>query len=311
MLFSVLVANYNNSPYLTTAISSVLQQTYANWEIILVDDGSTDEFEQIIAAYTTDKRIRVFRNAENQGCGFTKRACIENASGDILGFLDPDDALVPEALAIMIKAHREYPHCSLISSTHFICDEQLQVRRIADYPKPIPAGIPYLLLSDGRIHHFASFKKDRYQTTPGLSPDYKKAVDQDLYYKLEEAGEVMYINQPLYFYRLHAGSISNFQKRHEATLWHYAVIEEACLRRIKTARNNGSPGQLIKQYKTRYYKIRIFHSFRRRKWLSLIGNLLIFPFIGGFDNMVSYCRKLPKEGISLLRRSFTYDHEIK
>ena len=312
MLFSILMANYNNSCFLHTAIDSILQQTYSNWEIILVDDASTDGFNNFMNEFASEKRIRIFHNSENRGCGYTKQMCIEMASGDILGFLDPDDALTPEALAVMVEAHVKRPQCSLISSTHFICNEQLQVRRIADYPKPLPAGVPYLLLSDGSIHSFASFKKALYNKSPGLSPFNKKAVDQDLYYKLEEAGDLFYINQPLYYYRLHEGSISNFSKRHEATLWHYAIIEEACLRRIKQLKNNtGNSGQAIKMYRTRYYKIKIFHSFRKKQWGAFISCLFIFPFTGGFDNVVSYCKKLPKEGFSLLRRSFAYDHEIK
>lgn len=62
MLFSILIAHYNNARFLQTAIDSVLCQTYTNWEIILVDDGSTDHFETILENYKGDGRINVFRN---------------------------------------------------------------------------------------------------------------------------------------------------------------------------------------------------------------------------------------------------------
>lgn len=159
MLFSVLIANYNNAQYLMTAINSVLRQTYTKWEIIVVDDASTDAFEACMRGYANDIRIKIFHNAINQGCGFTKARCAKEAAGSILGFLDPDDALAPNALALMIDAHQQRPECSLVSSTHYICDERLQVKRVADYPKALPPNTPYLLLGDGRIHHFVSFKK--------------------------------------------------------------------------------------------------------------------------------------------------------
>lgn len=312
MLFSVLIAHYNNSRFLTVALNSVLNQTYTNWEVILVDDGSTDEFEQVVAAYTAEPRIKIYRSNKNYGCGHAKRKCAEYATGQILAFLDPDDALEVNALEIMVKAHIEKPDCSIINSTHYICDEQLNSNRIAGYPRALPNGTPYLLLSDGRIHHFASFKKDCYDRTAGISASNKKAVDQDLYYKLEETGDVFFIDLPLYYYRIHKGSISNAGKEAEATLWHYAIIEEACLRRIQQIKEQ-QPVQKkwIKIYRTRYYKIKAFRSYRTKSWFTLAGSLFLFPFVGGMGNLISYFKKLPKEGDALFKKSFSDNYEIK
>jgi glycosyltransferase involved in cell wall biosynthesis len=312
MLFSVLIANYNNSRYLETALQSVLMQTYTDWEVILVDDGSADNFEEVIQPYISNPKISIYCNDKNAGCGYTKRMCVEKANGILLGFLDPDDALHIDALKIMAEAHVENPACSLISSTHFICDETLQVKRIADYPRPLPAGIPYLLVGDGRIHHFASFKKSCYNKTEGISPANKKAVDQDLYYKLEEVGNVYFINQPLYYYRIHKGAISNAGREGEAIKSHYAIVEQACLRRLSSL-NYALPESKYwrKKYRTRYFKIKIFNSFRKRNWLNFFCSLLIFPFVGGTGNIVSYLKKLPKERGALIRQSFINNYEIK
>jgi glycosyltransferase involved in cell wall biosynthesis len=314
MLFSILIANYNNSRFLETAIKSVLQQSYTKWEIILVDDGSTDEFENAIDQFTTDSRIKIFRNRKNTGCGYTKRRCAAKASGDILGFLDPDDALDTDALRIMVEAHVQHPECSIIHSTHYICDDSLTIKKTAPYPRALPANTPYLLLNDGSVHAFATFKKSCYNKTDGISSLNKKAVDQDLYYKLEETGNILFINKPLYFYRIHKGAISNAGQEAAATLAHYSIIEEACLRRIKKLQRNYAATTIRywkKKYRTRYYKIRILHSFRKRNWLGFSYSLVVFPFVGGLQNIVSYCRKLPKEGIALIRRSFITDYEIK
>nr|MBA4167387.1 glycosyltransferase [Chitinophagaceae bacterium] len=299
--------------FLSVALDSVLAQEYKDWEVILVDDASTDHFESVIGNYTSDTRIRIFKNSANMGCGFTKRRCAELASGELMGFLDPDDALHPKALEMMIQAYQDNPHCSLIHSTHYVCDAALDVKRIAGYVKALPAGVPYLLLGDGSIHLFATFPKKAYDQTEGIEASNKKAVDKDLYYKLEEAGDILFVDKPLYYYRIHSGSISNLGQEASATLIHFDVATKACLRRIKDLKKNFFPGKavLVRQYRTRYYKLSILQSFKTRNWLRFMQCVLIYPFVGGMNNLISYAKKLPAEGTSLLRKSFIEHYEIK
>ena len=92
-LFSVLIANHNHGDYLMDALESVKAQTYTCWEIVIVDDDSTDNSLELYNELEKDPRIRVFRNNENRGCGYTKRRCLEMAQGELCGFLDADDGL--------------------------------------------------------------------------------------------------------------------------------------------------------------------------------------------------------------------------
>jgi hypothetical protein len=211
----------------------------------------------------------------------------------------------------MVNLHLSLPACSLVYSTHYICNSELEPQRVAEYPKALPPDTPYLLLSDGSIHAFASFKRSSYLQTAGLSLYNKKAVDQDLYYKMEEVGKVFFINKPLYYYRIHQRGISTSGNEASATLWHYKIIEEACLRRITKLKNDGNSLQRLQLYKARYYKIRVFSSFRQKKWAQFFFNLVLFPLCGGAGNTISYLRKLPNNGVSLLKRSFKYDHKIE
>jgi glycosyltransferase involved in cell wall biosynthesis len=312
MLFSILIANFNNSEYLKTALRSAIWQNYEQWEVILVDDGSTDDFDIVANSFAYESRIKVFRNHRNFGCGYTKKKCISFASGSIAGFLDPDDMLAPEAVACMVNAHLQQPGYSIIHSTHYICNDQLNPVRIAEYPKALPHDMPYLLLSDGRIHHFASFKKSFYDKTAGLSAHNKKAVDQDLYYLLEETGPVEFINVPLYYYRIHQKSISTSGKERETTLWHYEVIQEACKRRIKQLKIQKEEGNMMMgKYRLRYNKIGILKSFRRKNPFMFLYHSIIFIFTGGMGNLLSYMKKLPEQGFPMIRRTFFYDHQIK
>lgn len=200
-LFSVLIANYNNGRYLQESIDSVLAQTYTNWEIVLVDDGSSDNSFEIYEKYKDDGRFHFYYNEENKGCGFTKRRCAELAHGELCGFLDPDDKLTPEALEVMAKEHEARPECSLIYSTHYSWDDVADTLVVQDLVGPMQNGEDFLISSRNGVTHFATYKKHYYDLTVGINLKLKSAVDVDEYFLLEEVGELRYVNTPLYFYR--------------------------------------------------------------------------------------------------------------
>lgn len=236
--FSVLVANYNNGIYIRDALYSVLSQSYNSWEVILVDDASTDNSLEVIEPFLKDKRIKLYRNEINHGCGFTKSRCISLATGPICGFLDSDDRLSPDALKYMVDAHEKQPLYALINSTHYECDEYLNINQIAQSPAAIPDDMTYLIMP-GRVSHFATFKINFYRRTGGIDRDLTKSVDQDLYYKLEDYGKIGFINKPLYFYRHHKNSISLWDNQLPAFLVHQEILSKAIVRRMSLYRQSG------------------------------------------------------------------------
>lgn len=230
-LFSVLIANYNNGRYLEDAINSVLRQTYQNWEIIIVDDGSTDNSSELYKKYESDPRVHIYFNETNHGCGFTKRRCAELAHGEICGFVDPDDTLEPDALETMIKAHAEDDSLSMVYSRYNEVDENLQYIRVSKQQRPIPEGSSFLE-GDGGISHFVTFKTSAYRKTPGIDANFLRAVDHDMYFMLEEVGNVKFIDKVLYNYRTNTGSnISLGDNGDKAYLWHLIGKIDACRRR--------------------------------------------------------------------------------
>lgn len=231
-LFSILIANYNNAQYLQEAIQSIFSQTYKNWEVVIVDDASTDNSEQIILNFLPDKRIKFFKNNKNHGCGFTKQRCFEEASGIICGYLDPDDTIEKDAIKLMVEAHQNNPKSSLVYSNCFYCNETMSNKRqVKNYP--LPRGIN-VLENAWRMRtagHFATFKRDLFLKTGGISKQLKRAVDQDIYIKCEEVGQLTYIDKDLYNYRIHHSGISTLRNRTKAVAWHLYVVFEACKRR--------------------------------------------------------------------------------
>ena len=101
-MISVVMATYNRAGTLPRAIDSVLGQTYADWELIVVDDGSTDETAATLAAYA-DERIRVFRHDGNRGVTAAKNTGLDHVRGEWFTTFDSDDEMVLDALAVMFE----------------------------------------------------------------------------------------------------------------------------------------------------------------------------------------------------------------
>lgn len=107
-LVSVILNNYNYADYLGEAIESVLKQTYSDYEILLVDDGSTDRSREIIEQYAGehDKIIPIFKENGGQTSAFNE--AFKRASGDIIALLDSDDYWYPEKLEKIVEKHKKY-----------------------------------------------------------------------------------------------------------------------------------------------------------------------------------------------------------
>ena len=116
-LFSILIANYNNGKYIKETLDSVYAQDYTNWEIVIVDDASTDESKEVYKEYENDSRINIYYNEDNKGVTYTKWRCVEHAKGELCGFLDPDDVILPQTLSLMVKTHFLDEDISIVSST--------------------------------------------------------------------------------------------------------------------------------------------------------------------------------------------------
>ena len=102
-LISVIVPIYNREKYLRTCLDSIVNQSYKNLEIILVDDGSTDDSVTICEEYATDDlRIKIIRQ-ENQGVAAARNAGLRQAAGQYVGFVDSDDWLDKRAYEILVK----------------------------------------------------------------------------------------------------------------------------------------------------------------------------------------------------------------
>ena len=122
-LVSVIMPAFNAAKYIALSIESVKKQSYSNWELIIINDGSTDKTEEVIEPYLLkDNRIRYYSQA-NKGQGAARNMALQYANGDFLAFLDADDLWVPEKLEKQVEILSKNGNIDLLFSSGFIFDE--------------------------------------------------------------------------------------------------------------------------------------------------------------------------------------------
>lgn len=101
-LVSIIMPSWNTGAFISESIQSVINQTYKQWELVIVDDCSTDNSETVIASFR-DERIKYYRNEKNSGAALTRNRAIQEAKGEWIAFLDSDDLWMPEKLEHQIR----------------------------------------------------------------------------------------------------------------------------------------------------------------------------------------------------------------
>jgi len=271
-LFSVLIANYNNKNYLEECVNSVLCQTYANWEIIIVDDFSTDNPDEIYNSLVKNSRIKVYMNEQNRKTAYTFSKALSRSKGEICGFLGPDDTLEKTALEKTIKKHLQFPECGIVYTLNYICDHSLNIIELTKWGGMLPSHKSQLTASAGeKITSFATFKKNIFERTEGINSKFTRAFDQDFYFKMEEVAPICFINEPLYFYRIHNRNISLNENHAKAWYWSYIASKDAYFRRKKGKIK--IPNITFSILQRRYLKVcllKIDEKLRTRKYRNIL-----------------------------------------
>lgn len=251
-LFSIIVASYNNGKYIAECLDSLIQQTYPNIEIIVVDDASTDNSVEVIRELTSKhKNIKYHFKKKNRGVGHTKFTGAKMASGTLIGTIGADDKLENKAIELMVEAHAVLKNAGLIYSTLYFCNHKLEIQQINKDIKAIPKGETYLSWeksTSGTISGFRTMKRTFYEKTEGFSPYFKKAVDRDIIFKMEEVAATWFLNAPLYYYRLHDFNISRNKNAWQAKLWEVRAKEKAYYRRLGTNIPNITKQDVMREY---------------------------------------------------------------
>jgi glycosyltransferase involved in cell wall biosynthesis len=205
-LITYLVANYNNGKYIGECLASLRAQTSPHWHCLIGDDGSTDDSLALIRPWL-DEKITLLTNEQNIGYTRTLMKLIAHAQSDIVGILDPDDALQPEATALVLQSYAAHEPVGFVYTNFTVYDETLTTVIAPGYARAILPG--YSSLETGYVSHLKTFRRSAYAQTAGYDPTLLYAEDRDLVYKVEEVTALYFLDRPLYQYRRLPHSQSN------------------------------------------------------------------------------------------------------
>ena len=200
-LISILIPTYNNGKYISQAIESVYAQNYDNMEIIVVDDGSTDNTKEVLKQY---KDIKYFY-VEHKGIPFVRNLALEKSQGEYIAFLDSDDYWLPEKLNIQMQYFKEHPDCEIVFTKYknFFEEETLKTNKKAMHEKLIENVMKQYLPS-------SIVKKNLFERYGYFDENYKIGEDSEFLYRLLKKGINLkhYIDKIFYMRRLHRTNIS-------------------------------------------------------------------------------------------------------
>ena len=205
---TVVIPTHNRRVFLSEAIATVMAQTCTDWELIVVDDGSTDDTRQFLEA-SRDSRIRHIVRDTAGGPSVARNAGLADARGDAVMFLDDDDLLRPETLKRLSDALRAHPEALAVTAACRLYTEGVGSLKVYHYPRP-HTGIIWRELLFG---WWANSGQNLYRTSViraigGYDPHYFNAQDRKLWLEVAWRGPVCVLPFVAMEYRQHARQIS-------------------------------------------------------------------------------------------------------
>jgi len=187
---------YNPGPFLSYAIRSVFAQTYPSWELVVVDDGSTDGSLERLRRIE-DPRVRVLTDGKRRGLAYRLNQILEEASGDFIARMDADDLMDPRRLERQVAYLLENPGLDAATTGAYMIDQRNQP--FALWPARQPS-LQDVLSWGGYLHASLLARRDWYQKNP-YSLEYPRAEDREFFVRTWNTATIGVLAEPLYFYR--------------------------------------------------------------------------------------------------------------
>lgn len=220
-LVSIIMPSYNTGQYIGESIRSVLAQTYENWELIIVDDCSTDDTDAVVSSLA-DPRIRYFRNEKNSGAAISRNRALREAKGRWITFLDSDDLWHPEKLEKQISFMEENGYSFTYTRYSEVGENGLSLGRTVSGPGRITRRGMYNYCWPGCL----TVMYDAAAVGLVQIKDIRKNNDYAMWLKVCHIADCYLLDETLAQYRRREGSIS----RHgygELIKWHYGLFRQA------------------------------------------------------------------------------------
>lgn len=279
---SVIIPTYNSIKYLIVAIESVLNQTFKDYEILIIDDGSTDDTKESLAGFGD---LITYIYQENAGVSAARNHGIKMARGKYVAFLDADDYWLPEKLEKQVAA-LENGSCKACYSSFTIGDEDLKPISV-QYSRRLGKTLEDLLLYGGNTVGTPStvIVETELVKKENFDPTLSHGADWEMWIRLATYTEFLYIEEPLIIYRTHESNMSKNAVLQEKDC--IAVMEKGfALPNLPREIKNKERKAFAETYMVlagNYFQAKMFSSFFRcvRNSLSLdfkkVSYLLRFP----------------------------------
>ncbi len=218
---------FNGQDFIRLAVKSVLNQTYSDFELIITDDGSTDDSVKIIQSFD-DPRIRIISDGENMGISFRLNQQISLAKGEFFIRMDADDIMMPDRIERQIKYLEKHPDVDLIGGAAIIIDNHNKI--IGDRHSAVEKRLTLQswLVGDSFIHPTVAGKISFFQRHMYES-EYKGIEDQDLWFRASQDSVMVQLAQYYIFYRDPLSFKLNtylFRRKQNRKFWRSKKVKE-------------------------------------------------------------------------------------
>lgn len=192
-LVSIVISFYNVEKFLPFSIMSVINQTYKNWELFLIDDGSSDQSVVVAEEFANkDKRIKLISDGKNKGLAARLNESVEMANGDFYARMDADDVMIVNRIEEQVSFLTEHPDVDVVGSSAMVIDINNKIINSMDY-----TGVCDTFIHPTVMTRPQWLKKNRY------NDNLKMSEDRELWLRTQGTNTFYNLSQPLLFYRIY------------------------------------------------------------------------------------------------------------
>jgi glycosyltransferase involved in cell wall biosynthesis len=193
---SVIIPTFNRSHTVKDAVESVLAQTYSNFELIVIDDGSSDNTKDVLADYISNNQIR-YLYQDNQGVSKARNVAVANSDGEWLSFLDSDDRWLPNKLEKQIELLKAQPDKKLVHGEEIWIRRGKRVNPRLKHQKSggdiFSRSLELCLISPSAV----MLSRELFDEMGGFREDFVVCEDYDLWLKITSLNEVAFVREPI------------------------------------------------------------------------------------------------------------------
>ena len=221
-LVSIIMPSYNTASFITDSIQSVIAQSYKNWELLIVDDCSTDNTDEVVKSFLADEKIRYIKNKRNSGPAVSRNKALKEAKGKWIAFLDSDDLWEPEKMEKQISFMEKNGYHFSYTNYAEIDEEGKRNGVKVTGPKKITKTGMYNFCWPGTL----TVMYDREYIGLIQVADIQKNNDYAIWLKVCHKADCYLLDEELALYRRRTGSVSTHSVERKI-VWHYKLFKEA------------------------------------------------------------------------------------